>query len=325
MPVAERDVARGARDHDRSGGGGASRAIRARAARRRRRAKERRARARRASGRRAPQAPAPEMHWTAMGLEQKPGQRTVDSDLPEGVRRVEGHGDGDGDDADDDQNVRGATGIDGLPTDDDLPILDADDVAILLRASQLLRGAKHAVRAPVRRRGAGPVADEAVGPDRSDASNVRGGKGVPSITLAGDTSQRLFLDNGFGDWRGVLGAPRPRARRRRAAAHRLPLDARDHGGRARGDGPARRPGAARSAAQRRARRGVPLPGRRARRWRSWPRRCAISRRASRARPSRCSPATPSRPTATTKACGAPRCRRCAACAPRSSPSAPASR
>jgi len=27
---------------------------------------------------------------------------------------------------------------------------------------------------------------------------------VPSITLAGDTSQKLFLDNGFGDWRGVL-------------------------------------------------------------------------------------------------------------------------
>jgi DNA helicase II / ATP-dependent DNA helicase PcrA len=27
---------------------------------------------------------------------------------------------------------------------------------------------------------------------------------TPSITLAGDTSQRLFLDNGFGDWRAVL-------------------------------------------------------------------------------------------------------------------------
>src|SRR5881227_259993 len=27
----------------------------------------------------------------------------------------------------------------------------------------------------------------------------------PSITLAGDTSQKLFLENGFGDWRGVLG------------------------------------------------------------------------------------------------------------------------
>jgi DNA helicase-2/ATP-dependent DNA helicase PcrA len=144
------------------------------------------------------------MHWTAMGLEQKPGQRTVDSDLPEGVRRVEGSVDGDGDAEDDDQNVRGATGIDGLPTDDDLPVLDADDVAILLRASQLLRGVKHHF--------AHLFVDEAqdLSPMKLSvligrtANNQRGGKGVPSITLAGDTSQRLFLDNGFGDWRGVL-------------------------------------------------------------------------------------------------------------------------
>jgi len=144
--------------------------------------------------------PGPDMHWTAMGLEQKAGQRTVDSDLPEGVRRVEGSGDDD-----DDQNVRGATGIDGLPTEDDLPTLDADDVAILLRANQLLRGAKHAF--------AHLFVDEAqdLSPMKLSvligrtAANVRGGKGVPSITLAGDTSQRLFLDNGFGDWRGVLG------------------------------------------------------------------------------------------------------------------------
>src|SRR5204862_1433246 len=53
------------------------------------------------------EAPSPEVHWTAMGLEHKPGQRTVDSDLPEGIRRVEGGEDGDGED--DDQNVRGAT------------------------------------------------------------------------------------------------------------------------------------------------------------------------------------------------------------------------
>jgi DNA helicase-2/ATP-dependent DNA helicase PcrA len=105
--------------------------------------------------------------------------------------------------------VRGATGIDGLPTDDDLPILDADDVAILLRASQLVRGAKHPFAhlfvdeaqdlSPMKlsvligRTAAGPGGDGA----RAEA--------VPSITLAGDTSQRLFLDNGFGDWRGVLG------------------------------------------------------------------------------------------------------------------------
>ena len=142
---------------------------------------------------------SPDMHWTAMGLAQKPGQRTVDSDLPEGVRRVEG-----GDDADDDQNVRGATGIDGLPTDDDLPTLDADDVAILLRASQLLRGAKDPF--------AHLFVDEAqdLSPLKLSvligrtAGGVPRGTSVPSITLAGDTSQRLFLDNGFGDWRGVL-------------------------------------------------------------------------------------------------------------------------
>ena len=163
-------------------------------------------RARGKAGKRAArvEAPSPEMHWTAMGLQHKPGQRTVDSDLPEGVRRVEGTGDGE-DDSDDDQNVRGATGIDGLPTDDDLPILDADDVAILLRASQLLRGAKHPF--------AHLFVDEAqdLSPMKLSvligrtSNNQRGGKGVPSITLAGDTSQRLFLDNGFGDWRGVLG------------------------------------------------------------------------------------------------------------------------
>src|SRR4029078_12798697 len=143
--------------------------------------------------------PSPEMHWTAMGLQQKPGQRTVDSDLPEGIRRVEGS-----DEDDDDQNVRGATGIDGLPTDDDLPTLDADDVAILLRASQLLRGAKDPF--------AHLFVDEAqdLSPLKLSvligrtAGGVPRGTSVPSITLAGDTSQRLFLDNGFGDWRGVL-------------------------------------------------------------------------------------------------------------------------
>jgi DNA helicase-2/ATP-dependent DNA helicase PcrA len=154
--------------------------------------------------------PAPDMHWTAMGLEQKPGQRTVDSDLPEHVRRVEDTSEGEGED---DQNIRGATGIDGLPTDDDLPILDADDVAILLRASQLLRGTKHTFAhlfvdeaqdlSPMKLsvligRTSGTQSDKKDRPDK-------GGRRVPSITLAGDTSQRLFLDNGFGDWRGVLG------------------------------------------------------------------------------------------------------------------------
>jgi DNA helicase-2/ATP-dependent DNA helicase PcrA len=143
-------------------------------------------------------APPPEMHWTAMGLEHKAGQRTVDSDLPEGLRRVEGGSEGDAeDDAEDDQNIRGETGIDGLRTEDDLPLLDLDDVAILLRANQLLRG--------VKRPFAHLFVDEAQDLSPMKLSVLIGRTPKPSITLAGDTSQRLFLDNGFGDWRAVLG------------------------------------------------------------------------------------------------------------------------
>jgi DNA helicase-2/ATP-dependent DNA helicase PcrA len=157
-------------------------------------------------------APPAEMHWTAMGLEYKPGQRTVDSDLPEGVRRTEGDGEA-GDDAEDDQNVRGDTGIDGLRTEDDQPLLDVDDLAILLRASQLLRGVKHPFAhlfvdeaqdlSPVKL--AVLIGHTASSSRKAGGPSSLGRAGGPSITLAGDTSQKLFLDNGFGDWRGVLG------------------------------------------------------------------------------------------------------------------------
>jgi DNA helicase-2/ATP-dependent DNA helicase PcrA len=149
----------------------------------------------------------------------KPGQRTVDADLPEAIRRIEdalagGH---------DDQDVRGETGIDGERTEDDRPMLDADDVAFLLRAHQLLCGVKQPFahlfvdeaqdlsplklsvligRTSSRGPSEGPRALRARPGGRNPPPL---GSTSPSITLAGDTSQKLFLDNGFGDWRGVLG------------------------------------------------------------------------------------------------------------------------
>jgi DNA helicase-2/ATP-dependent DNA helicase PcrA len=124
----------------------------------------------------------------------KPGQRTVDADLPEAIRRIEdalagGH---------DDQDMRGEIGIDGERTEDDRPVLDADDVAFLLRAHQLLVGVKQPF--------AHLFVDEAqdLSPLKLSVLIGRTGGKTPSITLAGDTSQKLFLDNGFGDWRGVL-------------------------------------------------------------------------------------------------------------------------
>jgi len=150
---------------------------------------------------RSPTGDAPTRAWSEFGFAQKPGERTVDADLPEHVRRVEGVLGIEGDD-----EVRGETGIDGLRTEDDRALLDHDDVAILLRAHELLLGVKHAH--------AHLFVDEAqdLSPMKLSALIGRtgqrpmGGKRAnPSITLAGDTSQRLFLDNGFGDWRAVLG------------------------------------------------------------------------------------------------------------------------
>jgi ATP-dependent DNA helicase UvrD/PcrA len=206
MPVAERDIAEAhklmtdrvaaivARD-PRDGAVDRQAATRAARVRAKRRAR--------------PDAPPGDMHWTAIGLEHKPGQRTVDADLPEGLRKVEG-ADVD-DDAEDDQNIRGETGIDGLRTEDDAAILDLDDVAILLRANQLLRARSPRRRKESDRSGQRDFAhlfvDEAqdLSPMKLSVLIGHAPSKSPSITLAGDTSQRLFLDNGFGDWRAVLG------------------------------------------------------------------------------------------------------------------------
>jgi DNA helicase-2/ATP-dependent DNA helicase PcrA len=134
--------------------------------------------------------------WAPTG--DSPRGKTVDSDLPEGVRRYESERD----EVDSDENVRGEIGIDGQRTEDDQPLLDADDLAILLRANQLVR--------PVESPLAHLFVDEAqdlspmklaalIGQVRSDPK-----RRLPSLTLAGDTAQKLFLDNGFGDWRAVL-------------------------------------------------------------------------------------------------------------------------
>ncbi len=134
--------------------------------------------------------------WTTTG--ENPRGKTVDSDLPEGVRRYESERD----EVDSDENVRGEIGIDGQRTEDDQPLLDADDLAILLRANQLLRPGQATL--------AHLFVDEAqdLSPMRLAAliGQTRSGstRKLPSLTLAGDTAQKLFLDNGFGDWRAVL-------------------------------------------------------------------------------------------------------------------------
>src|SRR5262249_10350766 len=100
-----------------------------------------------------------------------------------------------------DEDIRGDVGIDGVRTDGEPPLLDLQDVAILLRANQIVRGGG-------KRRLQHLFVDEAqdLSPVELSAlirqtAEVRGER---SVTLAGDTAQRLFLDNGFRDWRSVL-------------------------------------------------------------------------------------------------------------------------
>ncbi|HEY2903064.1 MAG TPA: 3'-5' exonuclease [Polyangia bacterium] len=97
----------------------------------------------------------------------------------------------------DDDDVRGDVGIDGVRTDGQPPVIDLQDMAILLRAQQLLRGIKQPL--------SHLFVDEAQDLSPMERA-VLINQTTPqrSVTLAGDTAQRLFLDNGFGDWRSVL-------------------------------------------------------------------------------------------------------------------------
>ncbi len=95
---------------------------------------------------------------------------------------------------------------------DDRAVLDVEDDALLLRGYQLLRGEL--------RRGKNPLVYEHLFVDEAQdmaAINLAVLHGVvakhksplyptpqPSITLAGDTAQRLHMDSGFRDWGQVL-------------------------------------------------------------------------------------------------------------------------
>ena len=141
--------------------------------------------------------------WTSFGQGEGSRKRTVDDDLPEHVRRVEAERD----EVDDDENVRGEIGIDGQRTEDDLPILDVDDLAILLRANQLLRKPETPLAHLFvdEAQDLSPMKLAALIGRTTPSGHPVSSRQVPSVTLAGDTAQRLFLDNGFGDWRTVLG------------------------------------------------------------------------------------------------------------------------
>jgi len=104
-----------------------------------------------------------------------------------------------------DDDAGPAVGADGVAEDDEAPTIDPEDDALLMRIYQVKRGA---LRGPAKQ----PLRYEHVFIDEAqDLSPVElavvmdTASDDRSVTLAGDTAQRLHMDNGFTDWRGVLG------------------------------------------------------------------------------------------------------------------------
>jgi DNA helicase-2/ATP-dependent DNA helicase PcrA len=94
-------------------------------------------------------------------------------------------------------------GADGTHHHDERAMLDPEDDSLLLRAYQLLKGEL--------RKGKNPLEYEHLFVDEAQdlaAIDLAVLLGIVSkhrsVTLAGDTSQRLHMDSGFRDWRGVL-------------------------------------------------------------------------------------------------------------------------
>jgi DNA helicase-2/ATP-dependent DNA helicase PcrA len=112
---------------------------------------------------------------------------------------------GDGDEDDEGEDVDPYRAIDGIDeSSQEPPALDHEDDALLLRLYQRKRG-------PLRRDRKTALLYEHIFVDEAqDLSPVEMAvlldcvTPARSVTLAGDTAQRLLLDNGFTDWQGVL-------------------------------------------------------------------------------------------------------------------------
>jgi len=99
------------------------------------------------------------------------------------------------------EKLESETGIDGA-SETETVLLDWEDDALLLRLYQRLRGPLQRHKEPLRYEHV--FVDEAQDLSPLELAVVLNTARGDCVTLAGDTAQRLYMDNGFSEWRSVL-------------------------------------------------------------------------------------------------------------------------
>ena len=113
----------------------------------------------------------------------------------------------DGDGSEDDESTSFSFGVDGRRLDEDAPFgkLDEHDDALLLKLTQLRYGGLPITGSSRTVTYEHVIVDEAQDLSATDVAVLKGALSKrESMTLAGDTAQKLIFDNGFEDWETML-------------------------------------------------------------------------------------------------------------------------